>query len=286
MSIAANMAPIQFKGNYAIVSGGGSGKLLPSSSQVYYSYDGELTQGPGIGHAFVKRLLAAGCSVLVGDLALRPEAEETARAYPHPPAMPGQAAFVFQRTDVTSWQELSTLWEAALGVFPQVDLVVPCAGVFEPPRSSFWHPPGVVGSPSADNATAAPGTYASIDINLTHPIRLAQLAIGYWTSRKRPGHLLFVGSVAGYTASIGAPLYYASKAGLHGFVMSLAMLRLRLGIRVMCLAPGAVRVSSTPCPCPAQRQQILTHSSRRRFGMRITAKKSLSPATRPSRLRW
>ena len=236
------MAPIQLQGCYAVVTGGGSGKLCSFTRASNYSTRGGLTQGLGIGHAFVKRLLSEGCSVLVGDMALTPEAEETARVYPYPPAAAGQAAFVFQKTDVTSWQELSALWKTALGTFPQVDVVLPCAGVFEPPRSSFWSPPGAIGSPSADDAAAAPGTYATIDINLTHPIRLAQLAIGYWTTRKRLGHLLFVGSVAGYTATIGTPLYYASKAGLQGFVMSLAMLRQRLGIRVICLAPGAVRV--------------------------------------------
>lgn len=280
------MAPIRLKGNYAVVTGGGSGKDQPTTRPIYHSPKGRLTQGPGIGHAFVKRLLGEGCSVLVGDLALRPEAQETARAYPHPPVAPGQAALVFQKTDVTSWPELSALWQTALVNFPQVDVVVPCAGVFEPPRSSFWDPPGVVGSPSADDAAAAPGTYASIDVNLTHPIRLAQLAIGYWTTRKRPGHLLFVGSVAGYTATIGSPLYYASKAGLHGFVMSLAMLRQRLGIRVMCLAPGAVRVRPKRRPCLTQCRKVLTLACRRHSGTRITVKRSLCRETRPSRPRW
>lgn len=121
--------------------------------------------------------------------------------------------------------------------------MVPGAGIFEPPSSSFWYPPGVDGSPSEDQAESDPGIYTSLGTNLLHPIRLSQLAIGYWTTNKMEACLLFVGSIAGYTATAGTPFYYSSKAGLHGFVRSLNSLRKRLGIRVVCIAPHHVRVS-------------------------------------------
>lgn len=186
---------------------------------------------------FVKLLLARGTSVIVGDVALRPEAEQVAKDYP----VGGTACFIFHKTDVTSWPQLSSLWNAALAAFPQIDLVVPGAGVYEPPSSSFWFPPGVDGSPSIDEANAEAGTYKTFGINLIHPIRLSQLAISYWTQYKIKGHVIFLGSIAGYTATIGTPFYYSSKHGLHGFVKSLAPIRGRLGIRVACIAPGATR---------------------------------------------
>ncbi|TLD04847.1 uncharacterized protein PgNI_10042 [Pyricularia grisea] len=212
------MAPYDLSGKYAVVTGGGSGITLD----------------------FIKLLLAGGTSVIVGDLHLRPEAEELASMYPHPPQDSKHASFIFHKTDVTSWPQLSSLWNTALATFPQVDMVVPGAGVLEPYWSSFWHPPGAEGSPSTDNPDAEPGTYATLNVNLVHPIRLAQLALAYWTTGKIKGNLLFLGSVAGYTGTIHVPLYHAAKAGLHGFVKSIAPMHARLGIRVACVAPAPV----------------------------------------------
>lgn len=136
---------------------------------------------------------------------------------------------------------------AAEVAFPQVDIVVPGAGIFEPRWSSFWNPPKSPtnpDSPSRDDADGEPGHYAVLDVNLTHPIRLSQLAIAHWTSRRIPGSLLVVGSMAGYVHGIGSPLYHASKHGLHGFVRSLGRLRGTVGIRTAAIAPGAVNVCS------------------------------------------
>lgn len=88
-----------------------------------------------------------------------------------------------------------------------------------------------------------------LDVNLTAPIRLSQMAVAHWTSNHQKGCLVHVGSMAGYTTAINTPLYFASKHGLHGFVRSLRGLRDELGIRVGCVAPGGVRVSGPP-PTP------------------------------------
>jgi NAD(P)-dependent dehydrogenase (short-subunit alcohol dehydrogenase family) len=147
---------------------------------------------------------------------------------------------------VTSWKQLNALWAAALSAFPTVDIVVPGAGLFEPRWSSFWDPPRSAANPdtaSRDDAEGEPGHYATMDVNLSAPIRLSQIAIGYWTTNHQQGCLVHVGSIAGYSSAINTPLYFASKHGLHGFVRSLAGLRDELGIRVSCVAPGTVRVS-------------------------------------------
>ncbi|KAH6605521.1 hypothetical protein Trco_004674 [Trichoderma cornu-damae] len=211
-------------GRHAIITGGGS----------------------GINLAFARKLLSRGCSVLIGDLGLRPEAQELLKQYPHDPSTLPSAArpvAIFRKTDVTSWPQLSALTRAAEAAFPQVDIVVPGAGIFEPRWSSFWNPPRSPtnpDSPSRDDAEGEPGHYAVLDINLTHPIRLSQLAIAHWTSRRIPGSLLVVGSMAGYVHGIGSPLYFASKHGVHGFVRSLGPLRDTVGIRTAAIAPGAV----------------------------------------------
>lgn len=196
----------------------------------------------GINLAFARLLLAQGCSVLLADLQLRPESQALLDAHPHPSSSSSsKPSALFHKTDVTSWPQLSALWSHALQVFPAVDIVVPGAGIFEPRWSSFWEPPG--SSESRDPADAEPGHYAVLDVNLTHPIRLSQLAIGHWTRHGQEGCIVHVGSMAGYMAAINTPLYFASKHGLHGFVRSLGGLRDQVGIRVGCVAPGSVKVS-------------------------------------------
>jgi NAD(P)-dependent dehydrogenase (short-subunit alcohol dehydrogenase family) len=187
--------------------------------------------------------------VFIGDLALRPEAQSLIEEFPLiPSARPSisKPVALFKKTDVTSWKQLTDLVRKGEEVFPQLDIVVPGAGIFEPAWSSFWNAPRSTtnpNSPSKDDAGGEPGHYAVIDINLTHPIRLSQLAISHWTDRRIPGSLLVVGSIAGYVHGIGSPLYFASKHGVHGFVRSLGDLRDTLGIRSAAVAPGAVQVS-------------------------------------------
>jgi hypothetical protein len=65
---------------------------------------------------------------------------------------------------VTDWTQLSQMFNAAYQVFGSVDIVCPGAGIYEPPFSSFWHPPGP-NSPSKDSPEG--GRYALLDINLT-----------------------------------------------------------------------------------------------------------------------
>jgi NAD(P)-dependent dehydrogenase (short-subunit alcohol dehydrogenase family) len=214
----------------------------------------------GINLAFARLLLSKGCSVLIADLQLRPESQALLDQYLQQTSSSSNEAnnkepfAVFHETNVASWPQLTSLWSKALSIFPTVDIVVPGAGLFEPQWSSFWDAPRTATNPdtaSRDPADAETGHYAVLDVNLTHPIRLSQLAIGHWTQRRQKGCIVFIGSIAGYTSAISTPIYFASKHGLHGFVRSLGGLRDTLGIRVGCVAPGSVRVRpSVPPPLP------------------------------------
>ncbi|KAI1290642.1 short chain dehydrogenase [Xylaria venustula] len=214
------MSSLSVQGKFAIVTGGGS----------------------GINLAFTKLLLQNGCSVVIGDLAIRPEAQALVSQYAYRKES-SSPSVIFHRTDVTSWPALSSLFEKCLSSFGRVDIIVPGAGVYEPPFSTFWYPPQTAtnpDTPSRDSADGVPGSYKSIEINLTHPIRLSQLGIGYWTKNKLPGTIVCVSSIAGHVAAIDSPLYYTTKHGLHGFVQSLGKLKETVGIRVSAIAPGTV----------------------------------------------
>ncbi|KAH7128011.1 short chain dehydrogenase reductase [Dactylonectria estremocensis] len=198
--------------------------------------------GSGISHALAKRLLESGCSVVMADLQLRPEAEETLKQYPHPPAESGAVSAIFQQTDLCDWSQINTLWKTALETFGHVNLLVNGAGVYEPPFSDFWNPPGI--SPLAkDPADAQVGMFKTYSVNTIAPVRLAQIAIEYWLrpeNRGLEGNILWMASMAGYIHGLLTPFYYSSKAAVVSMCKSLGSLNKIAGIRNAAICPGVV----------------------------------------------
>lgn len=203
--------------------------------------------GSGINLSFAALLLSRGCNVVLADLALRPEAETLVSV--HSDGSKDSRA-VFVKTDVTSWRSLSNMFDVAIAEFGDVDVVCPGAGVYEPPWSNFWLPPG--SRESKDAIDGEPGHYALLNINLSHPIRTTQLAISHWlhppsgsarakASPSNPKRIVHISSVAGQMPNFNAPLYAASKFAITGFVRSLASMDERHGVRVNAVAPGVVR---------------------------------------------
>ncbi|TGO36560.1 hypothetical protein BHYA_0121g00210 [Botrytis hyacinthi] len=194
--------------------------------------------GSGINFCFAKLLLSKGCNVLIADLALRPEAEELISKYSD--SSNGPKA-VFLKTDVTEWVQLEKMFEVATEQFGGADIVCPGAGVFEPPFSNFWNPPGT--SPSVDKTSES--RYKLLDINITHPIRATQMAIEHFMKRKKPGTVIHISSVAGQVPFFPTPMYVASKHAISGFVRTLAQLEFPPSdipkVRISAVAPGLIK---------------------------------------------
>ena len=190
-----------------------------------------------------KLLLSRGCNVLLVDLQLRPEAKELVDRYSAED--PSKPRAVFQKTDVTSWKDLEEAFNTCEREFGGVDIVGPGAGVFEPHWSNFWFPPGSKESQDAKHGDR----YKMMDVNVTHPIRAAQMAIsaflnpkdGKKCSPENPKRIIMTASIAGQIATLTAPMYVASKWAISGFTRSLARLENTLGIRCNAVAPGMVR---------------------------------------------
>ncbi|KAK5170622.1 uncharacterized protein LTR77_005211 [Saxophila tyrrhenica] len=207
--------------------------------------------GSGINYCFAKLLLSRNCNVLIADLALRPEAQRLVDEYT---GKDGKPRAVFVKTNVTLWPDLSNMFDQADKEFGGADIVCPGAGVFEPPFSNFWIPPGDPKSkddPSGEKGSGL-GHYGLLDINVTHPIRTSQLAISRWlnppkdskvgkASPMNPKRLVHISSIAGQMPGFPIPLYIASKHAVSGFVRSLGPLEESLGIRVNGVAPGIIK---------------------------------------------
>lgn len=135
------------------------------------------------------------------------------------------------------------MFKAAEEHFGSYDIVCPGAGVFEPPFSAFWHPPG--SELSKDDPLG--DRYKSIDINLVHPIRSTQLAISHFlnssspASQENPKTVVHISSIASEMAFVPVPLYISAKWGLRGFIYTLAELEVTRHIRVAGVAPAIVR---------------------------------------------
>ncbi|KAH8589242.1 hypothetical protein B0O99DRAFT_637179 [Bisporella sp. PMI_857] len=210
------MSAYEVKGKFAIITGAGS----------------------GICHALAEILLEAGCSVMIADLRLRPEAEATLNKYSSSGS--GAASAAFHATDISNWSHISSLWETTLKTFPRVDIVINGAGLYEPPSSTFWNAPGI-SALAEDPVDAQVGQYKTFAVNTMGPIRLAQIAIDYWLeNRDVEGNLLWIASLGGYIHSVQTPLYFASKAAIISVVKSFACLRKDFGIRNSAVCPGAV----------------------------------------------
>ncbi|POS71063.1 hypothetical protein DHEL01_v210541 [Diaporthe helianthi] len=210
--------------------------------------------GGGINLAFAEQLLNAGCSVVLADIALREEAKALVSKFPHP----APVSAVYHKCDQSDWKSISETWEFTLNTFGRIDLICPGAGIWEPPFSSFWHPPGI--SPlSKDDPNGAPGVYHLFAVNQMGPIRFAQIALDYWLSNKIDGNLLFVSSMSAYLPTIGTPLYNASKGALAAFTLSLGQMKARLGIRVACMCPATTytpAVQAEYCAAKVRKQDM------------------------------
>lgn len=175
---------------------------------------------------------------MFADLALRPEAAELVQQYQD---TPNKA--IFQRTDVVSWLDLETLFKIAVETFHTIDILCPGAGIFEPPWTNFWYPPGTVDSKDDQYG----GRYKILDINLSHPIRSTQLAIQHFIngpslcSPANPKSIVHIASVAAQISALMFPMYCVSKHGVQNLVRSLAELEHTHGIRVVAVDPGLVK---------------------------------------------
>jgi short-subunit dehydrogenase len=80
----------------------------------------------------------------------------------------------------------------------------------------------------------------ALDVNLRAPIALARALAPAMVKRGR-GHLLFMSSLSGKTATAGSSIYNATKFGLRGFAMAMRAELHDTGVGVSAVFPGFIR---------------------------------------------
>jgi meso-butanediol dehydrogenase/(S,S)-butanediol dehydrogenase/diacetyl reductase len=179
--------------------------------------------GGGIGEACARRFLAEGASVVVADHAAAP-AERVAAALGDP-ARTQALGF-----DVTDAAAVNAAFDAAVGRFGAIDLLVNCAGV------ASIHPTIGIADEEWRRVHA---------INLDGTFYASRAFVRAATAAGRGGAIVNLASVAGILAIPDRPAYISSKHAVVGLTREMALEFGAAGIRINAVAPGVIRSPMT-----------------------------------------
>ncbi|KAI1099374.1 15-hydroxyprostaglandin dehydrogenase [Jackrogersella minutella] len=144
----------------------------------------------------------------------------------------------FHKVDVSSWESLSSSFDAVFKYEGRLDFVFANAGVMEKGKFFERHEPSSL-PPEPDES--------SIDVNLKGVIKTSYLAQHYFRANANGGKdcvLIMTSSIAGIYPQAVTPLYSAAKAGILNFMRSVAPLFYESdGIRTYAICPGSVRTN-------------------------------------------
>jgi NADP-dependent 3-hydroxy acid dehydrogenase YdfG len=134
------------------------------------------------------------------------------------------------RTDVTRGDEVASLVSETQRTFGPVDILVNNAGIgifgpFQEQTEADWN--------------------AILDTNLKS-VFLVSRAVAPEMIRRKIGHIINIGSLAGKSAFANGAIYCASKWGLLGLTGCMAEELRAHGIRVSAICPGSVATEFSP----------------------------------------
>lgn len=198
----------------------------------------------GIGTAICKRLADAGCSV-----AANYRREDKAREWQETMAAEGYR-FELARGSVADYDEAASMVESVKERLGSIDVLVNAAGIT---RDTTFHK---MGREDWDDVIA---TNLNSCFNVTRQVIGDMRARGY-------GRIVNIASINGQRGQYGQANYAASKAGMHGFTMTLAQESARHGITVNTVSPGYVATDMVMAVPEHVREKIIAQIPMGRLG--------------------
>jgi 3-oxoacyl-[acyl-carrier protein] reductase len=171
----------------------------------------------GIGAATARRLAAAGTPLLLADVEREP-LEALSRAL----GGPAHGAHV-RTVDVRDASGLTRLAAESAETLGGLHAVINCAAVIRPAS--------LLDAPLDD-------IWEQVDINLTGAILVARAFLPHLVAQRR-GHLVNVASLGGLVPLPGSVVYSATKFGVRGFSLALALDAARHGVAVSVICPDS-----------------------------------------------
>lgn len=171
----------------------------------------------GIGAATARRLAAAGVPLLLADVEREP-LEALSRAL----GRPGGAVHV-RTVDVRDATALARLAAESVALLGRLHAVINCAAVIRPA--------GLLDASLDD-------IWEQVDVNLTGTVLVARAFLPHFVAR-RAGHLVNIASLGGLVPLPGSVIYSATKFGVRGFSLALALETARHGVSVSVICPDS-----------------------------------------------
>jgi len=177
----------------------------------------------GLGRAVAESVVAAGGQVVLLDC-------DAGAGEALVKALGARACFM--AVDVTDAEALLTVVQQAYSQLGAVDLAVCCAGIAPNAR--------LLGR---DGLHEAELFLRVLAVNLTGTFNLARAAAAMMENNRPDeqgarGVIVMTSSIAADDGQIGQAAYAASKGGVTSMTLPLARELRRIGVRVMCIAPG------------------------------------------------
>lgn len=209
----------------------------------------------GIGRATAWVLAGEGAALVLADR----DEEGLARVIGELRYAPAEARAVV--CDVSRPGDVDRLLAQATGGRP-VDVVVHCAGIVEP---------GPLEHTSAESAAR------QVEVNLLGTIHVARAFVGYFRARGS-GHLILMASMGSFAPMPNETIYCATKFGVRGFGLALALELRGTPVRVTVMCPDSVRT-------PQLRREALENGSALSFASPLLTADVVARAVRDAIIR-
>jgi len=178
-----------------------------------------------IAEHMVKKLNAAGATLVLLDLKPSNEARESLRRWQIP-----DEHYVYHSIDITDSARLTRVVDESFKRFPGMDTVLGHAG------GCGLHPFG---------ATSETEFERIFRFNFLAQVSLTRAVFSQWMRRGMPGHLIFTSSYVARVPHTQIPAYASAKAALENFARCMALEYASSGIRVNVISPGNVAAGSS-----------------------------------------